>query len=291
MKQIVLKILLFILSLGLLANCSTHYWQESFSDYTDSTKVIGKNTGYCFEQLFDEEINTRIAESVQKESFQQADLEPKVLTWSQLEHRKELLDYILNYVSLLETIASKDYEKDLSKNSESVKTSLENINTYNQDLMDQKTLSLLTTVINGMNEILTQGNRRAFLLKIMRLHQPLLESSTLKLKEELETAKVMINDFFNRQYLLTVTLPWPEKETQREKYAKLGVKILDRKRKINSLLDTSIEAVQMIAQTHGELLRILQDKDKPLRPLAHLVNFAGRLEAMYTTYANEKKKK
>ena len=82
-----------------------------------------------------------------------------------------------------------------------------------------------------------------------------------------------------------------EKETQREKYAKLGVKILDRKRKINSLLDTSIEAVQMIAQTHGELLRILQDKDKPLRPLAHLVNFAGRLEAMYTEYANEKKKK
>jgi hypothetical protein len=291
MKRIVFKILLFILSLCLLGGCSTHYWQESFSDYTDSTKVINKNTAYCLEQLFAEEINTRIAESVQKESFLQSDLEPKVLTWVQLEHRKELLDYIFDYVSLLETIAGKDYEKDLAKNSESVKTSLENIKSYNDDLMDQKTLGILATVINGMNESLTQSNRRFFLLKIMRLHQPLLESATLKLKEELETAKVMINDFFNRQYLLTVTLPWPEKETQREKYAKLGVKILDRKRKINSLLDAASKAVQQIAQTHGELLGILQNKDKPLRPLAQLVNFAGRLEAMYTEYANEKKKK
>jgi hypothetical protein len=288
MKRIVLKILLLILSLCWLSGCSTHYWQESFSDYTDSTKVINKNTAYCLEQLFAEEINTRIAESVQKESFLQADLEPKVMTWAQLEHRKELLDYILDYANLLETIAGKDYEKDLAKNSKSVKTSLDNINSYNDDLMDTKTLGLLATVTNGMNEILTQSNRRLFLLKIMRLHHPLLESATLRLKQELETAKVVINDFFNRQYLLTVTLAWPEKVTQREKYAKLGVKILDRKRKINSLLDAASEAVQQIAQTHGELLEILENKDKPLRPLAEFVNFAGRLEAMYTEYADEK---
>jgi hypothetical protein len=41
----------------------------------------------------------------------QEELGPKVLTWSQLELRKELIEYITNYVKLLESVVIIDYQK------------------------------------------------------------------------------------------------------------------------------------------------------------------------------------
>jgi hypothetical protein len=95
----------------------------------------------------------------------------------------------------------------------------------------------------------------------------------------------MINNFFDRQFLMQVSMPWPEKETSREKYAKIGVKILGRKREINSMLQEVIKALDFIPLTHQEMIRLLKYNDTPLRTLDQLSNFGAKLEEMYVKIA------
>ena len=69
MKRILIILLVILIFLLTFTGCSTIYMKESFTDFSNSTKSIGKNTTYCFEQLFDEEMNTRIAESINKDAM------------------------------------------------------------------------------------------------------------------------------------------------------------------------------------------------------------------------------
>ena len=284
MKRIILIIIAIVLWFCIFTGCSTVYMKQSFTDFSKSTKTIGKNTTYCFEELFDEEINTRIAESTKKDAMTQEELEPKVLTWSQLELRKVLIEYITNYVKLLESVVIVDYQKDISKNAKQIQGNLNYISTHH-DFIDKKEISVLSSFSTSLVEALTSSARRSFLIKIMNQHQPILEMTVQKLISELQTTRLMINNFFDRQFLFQVSMPWPAKETSREKYAKIGVKILERKRKINSMLQEVIKALDFIPMTHEEMIRLLKYNDTPVRTLEQLSNFGASLEEMYMKYA------
>jgi hypothetical protein len=288
MKRILIILLVILIFLLTFTGCSTIYMKESFIDFSNSTKTIGKNTTYCFEQLFDEEINTRIAESINKDAMTQSELEPKVLDWSQLELRKKLMDYITNYVKLLESVVIIDYQKDISKNAKQVQDNLNYIST-NHDFIDKKEIAVLSSFSTGLVESLTSSARRSFLIKVMNQHQPILELAVQKLISELQTTQLMINNFFDRQFLFQVALVWPEKETSREKYAKIGVKILERKREINSMLEEVIKALDFIPFTHKDMIRLLKYNDSPITTLDQLSNFGARLEEMYVEIAKKKK--
>ena len=284
MKRIILILLVILICLCAFTGCSTVYMKQSFTDFSNSTKTIGKNTTYCFEQLFDEEINTRIAESSKKDAMTREQLEPKVLTWSQLDLRVRLMEYITSYVKLLESVVIIDYQKDISKNAKQIQDNLKYISTHH-DFIDKKEIAVLSSFSTSLVEALTSSARRAFLINIMNRHQPILELTVHKLISELQTTQLMINNFFHRQFLFQVSMPWPSKETSREKYAKIGVKILERKREINCMLQEVIKALDFIPLTHEEMIRLLKYNDTPVRTLDQLSNFGARLEEMYMKYA------
>ena len=284
MKRIILIIIAIVLWFCIFTGCSTVYMKQYFTDFSNSTKTIGKNTTYCFEQLFTEEINTRIAESSKKDAMTREELEPKVLTWSQLELRVRLMEYITSYVKLLESVVIIDYQKDISKNAKQIQDNLTYISTHH-DFIDKKEIAVLSSFSTSLVEALTSSARRAFLIKIMNRHQTILEMTVQKLISELQTTQLMINNFFDRQFLFQVTMPWPDKETSREKFAKIGVKILDRKREINNMLQEVIKALDFIPLTHQEMIRLLKYNDTPIRTLDQLSNFGARLEEMYMKYA------
>ena len=114
MRKIILIILLIYLILS--ACCSYRYLNRPLSDFSGAADLIGKNTLYIFEQLQEEEILLRIAESTKKERLKPSDLEPKVITTAHLELRKVLIEYIVNYTKLLESVIIKEYEKNITGN-------------------------------------------------------------------------------------------------------------------------------------------------------------------------------
>lgn len=289
MKRIILILLIILIWLCTFTGCSTAYLKQPFKDFSDSTKKIGKNTGYCFEQLFEEEINTRIAESFKKDTINPSLLEPKVLTWNQLELRKEFINYLVNYTDLLESIIIKDYTKDISKNAQQVKKNIESMPIIHNSLLKKRVSTLSFSIYSALAETLTASARRAFILKIMYQHQPILEMVIEKLKQELETTQQLINNFFERQFIYMVILRWPTKESSREKYAKIGAKILERKREINSMLKEVIQAVELIPRTHQQLIKSVKDNQGPGQTLYQLINASARLAEMLEEFSDEKK--
>ena len=103
---------------------------------------------------------------------------------------------------------------------------------------------------------------------LMRQHDPLIKTLTAVLKDELESTRQMLNNFYARQFLLIAAEPWPGTQSKREKYAKLGAKILDRKRKINVIVDDLVQAAAIIHPTHQKLLNFVKTNKGPLRTLA-----------------------
>ena len=296
-----MKRLTFIVILVFLIfnGCSTLDYKTSFENFNTSTASLSKNTQYCFDQLFLEEIDTRIAESLRKETFKPEDIEPQVLSWSQLQLRKELISSINTYAKLLTSLVIKDYQKEIYSNAASVKTSLEIINSYQETAMerpafeglDTKSISIFTTLVTGITEAITETGRRTFLNKIMSHYQPIIESLSQKLITEMETSASMIDNFYERQFLITVTIPWPDKEAGRDKFAKLGAAVLDRKRKIDTMIKEVINTLELLPVSHRQLWDLVRYKKEPLSALVQLTAAAGRLEAMYDNYAKEKKQK
>jgi len=286
MKKIILIILLIYLVFATC--CSYRYLHRPFSDFSGAADLIGKNTLYVFEQLQQEEILLRIAESTKKERLKPSDLEPKVITTTHLELRKVLIEYVVNYTKLLESVIIKEYEKNITTNAKKVNDNLQNISINHYEFLSEKETGIMTTIAAALPEALTAVRNRQFVLKFMNRHDPLIQKLTAVLRGELESTRQMLNNFYARQFLVTAAEPWPTTQSKREKFAKLGAKILDRKRKINVILDDLINAVGIIHPTHQKLLAFVKTNKGPLRTLAGLVNYASRIEAMYIDFSEEK---
>ncbi len=287
MRKILLIILLIYLILS--ACCSYRYLNRPFSDFSGAADLIGKNTLYIFEQLQEEEILLRIAESTKKERLKPSDLEPKVITTAHLELRKVLIEYIVNYTKLLESVIIKEYEKDIAGNAKKVNDNLKNISVNHYEFLSPKETGIMTALAAALPEALTAVRNRQFVLKFMKQHDPLIKKLTAVLQDELESTRQMLNNFYSRQFLVTAVEPWPGAQAKREKFAKLGAKILDRKRKINVILDDLIKAVAIIHPTHQKLLAFVKTNKGPLRTLTGLVNYAARIEARYIDFSKEKR--
>ena len=289
MKKII--VILFLILIVLTTCCSYKYLHRPFREFSDSTDLIGKNTIYVFEQLQEEEILLRIAESIRKERLKPSDLEPKVITTEHLELRKLLIEYVVDYAELLESVIIKEYNKDITNNAKKVHDNLENISINHYEFLSKNEIGIMSSLAVALPEALTAARNRRFILKLMKQNDSLLEKTTAVLKEELESTKEMINNFYSRQFLLTAAEPWPDTESKREKYAKIGAKILDRRREINVILADLIKAVDTIHPTHQRLMKFVKTNKGPLRTLASLVNYAARVEAMYLDFSEKKDSK
>ncbi|MCK4765866.1 MAG: hypothetical protein KAW12_26940 [Candidatus Aminicenantes bacterium] len=285
------KILLYIFLVLLLLNtcCSYRYLQKPIGTFADANVLIGKNTVYVFEQLQEEEILVRIAESVKKDSIEPSDLEPRVLTTEHLETRKELIDYLVKYTELLHSLIDEDYNKDILNNNKRVNESIEKISSRHNDTFSREEVGIISAIGAALPEALTAARNRRLILKLMNRHQPLIDKISGMLKEELQLTKKVINTFFARQFRLVTAEKWPDKESKRESYAKKGAKILDRKRKINVILDDLIAAIGIISPTHKRLMGYVKNNRGPLNTLSSFVDYAARIEGLYLEYSEEKK--
>jgi hypothetical protein len=292
-KKRTIPIILLSTSLFLTA-CSYRYLNGPFGEYADATDLVGKNAVYCFEQLQKEEINLRIAEAVKKPALKPDDLKPQVLSNEQIELRRQLIAFITDYAGLLESIVIKDFQPDIKANTGRIKADLENIGIIHKEYLNPQEIGIITTLAAAIPEALTAVRNRDFLLKLMTETQPLLEKFVKSLKSELILSKEMIDNFFSRQFMLTAAAPWPDKEASREKYAKIGAKLLERQQEIDVIFTDLIAALDTVTASHAELHRLIKTNKSPLRSLVSLIDYAARIEAMYQEYSldeTDKKKK
>lgn len=276
-----------VFSVFIFYSCSTKYLYPELVEFSEATDLIGKNVIYSFEKLQEEEMNLRIAQVVKNDSIKPSDLEPHVLTFEHLEIRKELIRYIINYTKLLASIFRVDSRKEISDSVNVVKKNLDTINKNHDDFLSKSEMGIISTIAAAIPEALTYAKKRSSVLKIMKQNQKLLKKIIQKLKGEIELTKLLIDNYYSRQFRLRVAEQWPEKESKREKIAKLGVKIIKNKNKINIILTDLIEAISYIPKTHKELMISLKTHKTTPRSLRDLINFAYRMKELYRDFSEQ----
>ncbi len=279
-----INIFIIIASFLLTISCSTKYMSPRLDDFADATDLIGKNIIYTYEQLQAEEINILIEDLTKLDSIKPDDFLPKVLTFEKMQIRKELIDNIINYTNLLKSIFDKDYKNSIIKNTEIFNKNIDSISINHKGFLTKKEQGILTGIIQAVPEILTYTKRKNYTLNIMKEMQPLIEKIAKKLKEETESVRLLIDTYYLKQFM-RVADKWPEKESKRLKYSKIGVKLAKKRYKIKVILDDLINAIDYIPKTHKGLRNALKNNNNPVYGLKELINFAYRINETYKEFA------
>ncbi len=277
-----------IFFLFITVSCSTKYMTPRLNDFSDATDLIGKNIIYAFEQLQAEEMNILLNKLIKQDSIKPTDFNPKVLTPEKFEIRKELVKCIVNYTILLKSIFERDSRNEIMKNADIFNKNIDSIRINHDGFLTKNEQGLLSTISQAIPEVLTSTKRKAYTLKIMKEMQPILEKISKKLKEEMKSVKVLIDNYYLQQFMV-IAEKWSNKESKRLKYAKMGIKIIKKKNKIKLILDDLIKAIDYIPRTHKELRKSLKNKN-PVYALKELINFAYRTNETYKEFAELEKK-
>lgn len=285
-KKYLLLLILFEL-IFILYSCSTKYLHPDFVKFNEATDLIGKNVLYAFEKLQEEEMNLRIIEAIDKEAIKPSELEPKVLTFEHIEIRKELIKYLTNYTNLLVSMFEEDEKDDILENTENVNLNLVKINQNHKNFLTDNEIGVFSAISSAIPEALTYTKKRNIILKIMNENQEILEKIVNKLKNEIEISRVMINNFYDRQFRIAVVEKWPKKYSSREKYAKKGSKIIINRNKINIILVDIIKAIDIIPKLHKNLRKSFKSNETPVRAMKDLIDYAYRTKELYREFSED----
>jgi len=284
------NLILLIVFLFITVSCSTKYMIPRLNNFSDATDLLGKNIIYAFEQLQAEEMNILLKNLINQDSIKPADFNSKVMTSERLEIRKGLVKCIVNYTILLKSIFERDSRNEIMKNADIFNKNIDSIRINHDGFLTKKEQGFLSTISQTIPEILTYTQKKTYTLKIMKEMQPILETISKKLKEEMKSVKVLIDTYYSKQFMRSVADKWSDKKSKRLKYAKIGMKIIKKKNKIKVILNDLIKAIDYIPKTHKELRKSLKNNKNPVYALKELINFAYRTNETYKEFSELEKK-
>ncbi len=284
MKRSSITNLLFIITFSLIS-CSTRYIGPEFYKFKQATELLGKNIVYIFAELMNEEMELLRVAAVKKDTVKPQDFEPSILNVQQIELRKELIRYITNYTGLLLEVFEYDNAEEIKKKVHQTQVNLDSINKNHNNFLTEKETGIITTITGAITEAVNYTRKREVVLSLMKNNQKILDKIIPKLKDELKITQLILKNIFNRQFLEAVESLWPQKINQRVKYSKIALKIIQRKNKINIILQDLIKAIDIIPMTHLELYSNLKNHQNIYRRLSEFVNFSYRIQQNYAKYA------
>jgi len=272
---------IFILILIFSISCSTIKFETEFKTFYNNTELINKNIIYIYEELQKQELNLKALSSVNKESIRPSDLKPEIIKFSDLDIRRESLEYISEYTKLLYNIISSDNRDEVIKNTKKTFENLNNLNNKNENLFTKKELSTIMTIIHSISQSFTLSKKRYFLIKIMKTSQPILEKLSKRIKKEFLLTKTLLYNYYTKEFRDRIAINWPKKESKREKIAKTGIKILKMRYETNKIINYLIKAIDLIPETHKELLSSFKKNKSFIHTLLDLTQLAYETKEIY----------
>lgn len=280
-----IRLVYLVPALVLMSACSTHFLGARFTDFSDSTALLGKNVDYVIEQSRAEELNVRRAEALGKETVSPIDFQPGVLTVERVETRKELTRYITMYAELLTSLVESGDRGEFQRQALKIYANIRNINTNHSGFLKSEEQGILSACAAAIPEAMTAAKRRHMLLRLMSQNQPRLEKITTLLTEELQQLQILLNNFYRRQFRLLVGNHWTGPETRREMLAKRAQEMTARRERLDVIFTDLIRALDYIPRTHKQLLAAVRSHGNPVQATADLLDFAARIESNFKEFS------
>lgn len=272
-------------ALVLMSACSVNYPGVRFNDFSDASALLGKNIDYVIQQSRAEELNLRRAEALNKEEIEPADFQPRVLTIQHVEIRKELTKYLASYAQLLASLVKPGDREELRMRALTVYTNIQTIDANHKGFLSTGEKSVIATWAATIPEAMTAAKRRAMILKVMEQNQARLEKITDLLTGEIQSLQLLVNNFYQRQFLLLVGDRWDADRQSRAKLAQEAQDLIVRRDQLNVIFTDLAKALGYIPRTHKELRDTLKNNGSPLRATIELLELTNRIEAYFQEFS------
>ncbi|MCK4888979.1 MAG: hypothetical protein KAS97_03550 [Candidatus Aminicenantes bacterium] len=278
------SILLFIFII-MSSGCSTKYMGAGLNDFHKSSELIAESMTGVITEIIDQEMELRAERSVIKSSITASDLEPVILTFNNLRLRKELVNCLVEYSGLLKALLDKDHITFVREYGEDLRESLNNINTSDPGLVSKEAGGIISTIITMVPEGVTFMKKRKFALKLMGEMQKVIDKVSVKLKEEINSLKLLAPNLYTRLFREKIENKWPDKKEKRLKYALAGVKIIKKRERFGLLVDDLIKIMDIFPVEHKRLMDSFRKSGGTLIGLNELLNYSLRLKNNYDLFS------
>ncbi len=278
------SILLFLFII-VTVGCSTKYMGAGLNDFHKSSELIAESLAGVITEIIDQDMELRAERSVIKSSITASDLEPVILTFNNLRLRKELVNCLVEYSGLLNALLDKDHITFVREYGEDLRESLNNINTSDPGLVSKEAGGIISTIITMVPEGVTFLKKRKFALKLMSEMQKVIDKVSIKLKEEVNSLKLLAPNLYTRLFREKVENKWPDKKEKRLKYALAGVKIIRKREMFGLLIDDLIKIMDIFPAEHKRLMDSFRKSGGTLIGLNELLNYSLRLKNNYDLFS------
>lgn len=278
------SILLFLFTI-VIAGCSTKYMGAGLNDFHKSSELIAESLAGVITEIIDQDMELRAERSVIKSTITASDLEPVILTFNNLRLRKELINCFEEYSGLLKALLDKDHVTFVREYGEDLRESLNNINTSDPGLVSKEAGGIISAIITMVPEGVTFMKKRKFALKLMSEMQKVIDKVSVKLKEELNSLKLLAPNLYTRLFREKVENKWPDKKEKRLKYALAGVKIIKKRVRFGLLVDDLIKIMDIFPVEHKRLMDSFRKSGGTLIGLNELLNYSLRLKNNYNLFS------
>jgi len=278
-------VLLFIFIAIVSSGCSTKYMGTGLDDFHRSSEIISKSLAGVITEIIDQDMELRAQRSVTKSSITASDLEPVILTFNNLRLRKELVNCLVEYSGLLKALLENAHTSSVREYGEGLRDSLRNIYTSDPGLISKETGGIISTIITMVPEGVTFMKKKKFALKLMGEMQKVIDKVSVKLKEEINSLKLLAPNLYTRLFREKVENKWPDKKEKRLKYALTGVKIIKKRERFGSLVDDLIKIMDIFPVEHKRLLDSFRKSGGTLIGLNELLNYSLRLKNNYDLFS------
>ncbi len=280
MKKFYYVFLLFCLII-LVTGCSARYAGTGLDDLYRSSKILSASLAGIFSEVIDEDMELRAQRSIDKSVISAKDLEPVIVSYQNLRARKELADSCVKYSLLLKSFFSKDHTSLVRGYGEDLKGSLSTIRSHDPGLVPEKTAGIISAIITMAPEGYTFVRKKKFALKLMREMQKVIDKAFEKLREEIDSLKLLAPNLYTRLFREKVEKQWPDKKDKRLKYALAGVKIIKSREKFMDLSNELLKVLELFPSEHRKLMIRFGKKGSTLTGLTDLLNYSIRLKNSY----------
>ncbi len=281
----ILFIITVILSIISLA-CTTRHINPELAYFAESTQVIGKNSAAIFKQFQQEELNMLAHSLTSQTHVKPSDFDPKSMTDTRLSLRQDICNHLYNYAQLLQTLLQRDHSKTIRSNSYLFYQNIQAINRNHKNFLTDREIGILTTLTMSLQQVVSFAQKKKITSKIMRNMQPILEKTIRSLVQEIESIRIIYNNYYLQTMMNQISEKWPDKVSKRLSLSKKGVKLNLKKRKMDQLIEHTIPALELIPSIHKQLILQLSHPAQPVQALSDLIDFSYRISETYREFSN-----
>jgi len=239
--------------IGLCGGCAIHRLENRFTDFARMSETLGNQLDDVYIEVMDAEWELRYRESRVLDQVNPRDLEPRVFSENRRRNREKATEYLAAYPALLLSLIKRDSMVELDRQAERVRKDLTVLQQHACQWISPPVAAVAAGLVSSIPHAVRGVTTFKLVRRILCVNEGVFAELCREMAADLWDCRIWVERCFARRFRWQVSDAWPDKPSGRERVAKAGMKLLQKRDSVLALLDQSMVVLPELAAAHTEL--------------------------------------